>query len=61
MYTDNILSISNEPLDVLTKLDQYYMLKKDSIGPPTQYLGAQIGHYSLPDEGDDGSYHQKNM
>jgi hypothetical protein len=32
------------------KLDQHYILKKDSIGPPTQYLGAQVGHYQLPDD-----------
>jgi hypothetical protein len=50
IYTDDILSISHQPLDVLTKLDQHYILKKDSIGPPRQYLGAQIGNYSLPDD-----------
>jgi hypothetical protein len=50
IYTDDILSISHDPLDVLTKLDQHYILKKDSIGPPTQYLGTQVGNYQLPDD-----------
>jgi hypothetical protein len=49
VYKDDILSISHKPLDVLTKLDQHYILKKDSIGPPMQHLGAQIGMYSFPD------------
>jgi Reverse transcriptase (RNA-dependent DNA polymerase) len=50
VYTDDILSISHDPMEVLNKLDQHYILKKDSIGPLVQYLGAQIGTYSLPDD-----------
>jgi Reverse transcriptase (RNA-dependent DNA polymerase) len=50
VYTDDILSISHQPIEVLNKFDQHYMLKKDSIGPSTQYLGVQGGHYFLPDD-----------
>jgi hypothetical protein len=50
VYTDDILSISHDPCNVLTKLDQHYILKKDSVGTPTQYLGATVGHYQLLDD-----------
>jgi hypothetical protein len=44
--------ISEKPHEVLTCLDQHYILKPGSIGQPTQYLGAQIGQYRLPEEPD---------
>ena len=36
VYTDDILSVSMKPLEVLNCLDQHYVLKPDSIGPPSQ-------------------------
>jgi hypothetical protein len=42
--------ISEKPLDILTCLDQNYILKPGSIGRPTQYLGSQVGQYWLPVE-----------
>jgi hypothetical protein len=36
----------------LATLDQHYMLNTYSIGPPTQYLGAQIGRYRVPEDPD---------
>jgi Reverse transcriptase (RNA-dependent DNA polymerase) len=47
VYTDNILSISHDPLDVLMKLDQHYVLKKVSIG---HLLSAQVSTYILDDD-----------
>jgi hypothetical protein len=35
---------------ILTKLDQLYVLKPGSIGEPTQYLGVEIGKYPLPNK-----------
>lgn len=50
VYTDDILCISLDPKSTLMCLDQHYILKESSIGKPTQYLGAQIGEYRLPDQ-----------
>jgi hypothetical protein len=50
VYTDDIWGISHNPLDVLTKLDQHYVLKNDSMGHPTQYLGAQVDTYIRDDD-----------
>jgi hypothetical protein len=50
VYTDDILVIAENAAEILTKLDQHYMLKKDSIGKPTQYLGSVIGEYRLDDD-----------
>lgn len=52
VYTDDLLCVSCKPRDILTSLDQHYLLKPDSICIPTQYLGAQIGKYVLKDEPD---------
>jgi hypothetical protein len=48
VYTDDILCVSCDPNAVLTNLDQYFLLKHGSIGPPTQYLGASVGKFKLP-------------
>jgi Reverse transcriptase (RNA-dependent DNA polymerase) len=50
VYTDDILAISHAPLEILNCLDQHYVLKPGSIGPPKQYLGAQVGEIRLPEE-----------
>jgi hypothetical protein len=50
VYTDDILAISHAPMQILTCLNQHYVIKPGSIGPPTQYLGAQVGHFCLPEE-----------
>jgi hypothetical protein len=41
------LAVSMKPEEILAHLDQHYMLKKGSMGPPTQYLGAQIGEFTI--------------
>ena len=42
IYTDNILIVSHSPSFYMTQIQQAYYVKKESIGPPTQYLGQQI-------------------
>ena len=42
IYTDDILIVSHDPTTYMTQLEQAYYVKKESIGPPTQYLGQQI-------------------
>jgi hypothetical protein len=49
VYTDNILCLSCDPKSILCQLDQHFLLKPDSIGPPTQYLGSSIGRYKFED------------
>jgi hypothetical protein len=48
-HTDDLLVISTTPHDILTHLDQHYVLKPESIGKPTQYLGSETGDYRLED------------
>lgn len=50
VYTDDILVLSMRPHDVMSALDQHYVIKPNSIGPPTQYLGAQIGTFTFANE-----------
>lgn len=50
VYTDDILAISEDPMAILSCLDQHYVLKPSSIGKPTQYLGAQVKEWRLPGE-----------
>jgi Reverse transcriptase (RNA-dependent DNA polymerase) len=49
VHTDDILVVAEDPLAIINLLDQHYVLKPGSIGIPTQYLGAEVGHYHLPD------------
>ena len=34
----------------MSQLHQHFLVKKDSIGRPTTYLGAQVGKYTFLDE-----------
>jgi hypothetical protein len=49
VYVDDILVVSHDTKLVMEKLSEIYQLKKGSVGPPTQYLGATIGKHQLPD------------
>ena len=53
VYTDDILIISIYGKEIMSQLDQHCMVKKDSIGFPDIYLGAQISTYQLAD----GTHH----
>jgi hypothetical protein len=50
VYTDDILCVSANPFEILAKIDQHFMLKKESIGPPTRYLGASVEKFTFPDD-----------
>jgi hypothetical protein len=47
---DDLLCISTNPMQILTCLDQHFMLKPGSICPPTHYLGAQLTEYHFSEE-----------
>ena len=50
VYTDDILAISTNPRNILTQLDQHFMLKPESIQEPEIYLGANITKNLLDDD-----------
>ena len=50
IYTDDVLSVSMDPKAILTKIDQHFKLKPESIGVPKTYLGATISKFRLPDD-----------
>ena len=39
-YVDDLLVIHHKPSSVLDKINGYFPLKPDSVGPPDMYLGA---------------------
>ena len=47
IYVDDLLVISEKPNDILAKIDYYFPIKPDSIGPPTMYLEAKLSIYPL--------------
>jgi hypothetical protein len=49
VYVDDILCISHEPQVFMEEVARMYRLKEGSVGPPTRYLGANVGRYTLPD------------
>ena len=53
VYTDDVLCISMDPNAVLAYLDQHFLLKPDSIGPPKQYLGASVSRFTIPGSTDE--------
>jgi len=42
IYVDDLLVISENSKDILAKIDYYFSIKPDSIGPPSMYLGAKL-------------------
>ena len=42
IYVDDILIVSDRPEFYMKQLEDNYYVKKESIGPPTLYLGAEI-------------------
>ena len=49
MYVDNILVIAFYPKLTMNAIGKLYRLKEGSVGPPEQYLGANIKRVQLPD------------
>ena len=52
IYSDDILVLSHDPRSVMDDLTKAYTLKAGSIGPPTTYLGADIGQHVFHDSVD---------
>jgi Reverse transcriptase (RNA-dependent DNA polymerase) len=48
VYTDDILAISMNPKEILTRLNRFFLFKPDSIHPPDDYLGTKIKKTVLP-------------
>jgi hypothetical protein len=44
-YVDDVLVISHEPQKVMDYLNSKYTMKKGSVKPPDEYLGAEIRKY----------------
>ncbi|CAJ1931500.1 unnamed protein product [Cylindrotheca closterium] len=51
VYTDDVITISENPKAIMDKLNNFFVLKPDSIKEPTTYLGATIWKHKL--DGDD--------
>jgi hypothetical protein len=49
VYVDDILVLSTKPAMIMNTLGIAYCLKEGSVGPPTQYLGAQIKPHRFQD------------
>jgi hypothetical protein len=49
VYVDDILVLSTKPAIIMNTLGKAYRLKEGSVGPPTQYLGAQIKPHRFQD------------
>ena len=49
IYSDDLLCLARNPKDILMQIDQHFKLKPSSVKVPDQYLGADIGLYTLPD------------
>jgi hypothetical protein len=47
VYSDDLLVVSHNPQEILTKIDQYFKLKDGSVKAPDQYLGANIGQIDV--------------
>jgi hypothetical protein len=49
VYVDDILHLSHDIKPTMDALRRLYELKPESCGPPTRYLGANVGKYQLED------------
>jgi hypothetical protein len=47
VYSDDLLVVSHNPQEILTKIDQYFKLKDGSVKPLDQYLRANIGQVDV--------------
>ena len=51
VYVDDCLSVHHDPGPVMEELKSRYKLKNDLYGEPTRYLGANVGKYQVPHNG----------
>ena len=50
IYVDDLLVISENAQELLTKIDLFFLLQADSIQKPKTYLGAEITQVTLPND-----------
>jgi hypothetical protein len=48
VYVDNVLIVSHSPKIHLKKIKESYELNPSSVGPPMQYLGADVERVTRP-------------
>ena len=48
LYVDDALCVSEFPKEALLETDNYYPMKRGSIGPPNIYLGKNMNKVQLP-------------
>jgi hypothetical protein len=49
VYVDDILVVTFDPKLTMDAIGKLYRLKEGLVGPPEQYLGANIKRVELPD------------
>jgi hypothetical protein len=49
IYSDDILVVSHDPLEVMNGLTKAYTLKEGSVAPPKTYLGADVQQHTFKD------------
>ncbi len=47
VYVDDILCMSHQPERTMEQIKELYHLKDESVGPPSRYLGANVGKFQL--------------
>ena len=47
VYSDDLLVLGLDPKATISQIDQVYKLKPESVKPPDQYLGADVGKMHL--------------
>jgi hypothetical protein len=52
IYTDDFLCISDDPKKILDTIGKHFKLQSESIKIPETYMGANLGHFSLPNKPD---------
>ena len=50
IYVDDLLVIAIDPKAALDEIGSRFTIKPDSMGEPTQYLGAQVSMYTFEDD-----------
>ena len=56
LYVDDALCINHDATAELDKLDNFFVMKPDSIGDPDIYLGGKIMKCDINEESDDSAY-----
>jgi len=47
VYVDDILCVSHQLEWTMNQIKELYCLKDESVGPPSRYLGANVGKFQL--------------